>query len=513
MRVLIVEDNDLKRDKAISILKKLGIKEILTEKYVSRVLQRIDILNPDLIITDLGLPRFIDSMRVEDYLEGLKMLYDLTYMNKRIPTIIFSETLIPEEKIEYLSYLKYPYFGQAKKVDELSCLIDKFIKRDDTTVYFCIENEFDTDYLKEERGFAKKTGIGIWYKRDDDAFYNFDNEKIDISGKRVLVRTGIEQISEINKAVEGHGGILVLNDEDYKRVINYLDYYQPKRKIRKVLGRDLINKDNLKKIEDEFGKCFFFKTVDKDFSYVLDSEVFKNEKCVFYQAFLNHLDEEFIISEVIDIDRDELGLKEYRTFVFDGEVQNISRITNEVMHSVDERVYGKANSILNNIGDEFPRYFVMDLCEYNNGEIDVVEFNPFGTSGPYLYNSIFPQDIDLLHQDKGIIPYERKDKLSSLKTEGNIIDIRSNLYEKPGTLANDIILVHLFGSVGGCLSYFNLESEPDMNLFKSLVPDKPSMTLIESDEDLFGSTSASLPDELDENLKKLLLNELSKINR
>jgi len=43
----------------------------------------------------------------------------VSYMEKEIPTIIYSETELSEEEKAYLNEIEYPYLGQAKNKEEL----------------------------------------------------------------------------------------------------------------------------------------------------------------------------------------------------------------------------------------------------------------------------------------------------------------------------------------------------------------------------------------------------------
>ncbi len=52
------------------------------------------------------------------------------------------------------------------------------------------------------------------------------------------------------------------------------------------------------------------KTKEKKFSGVIDIDLLKDEECVFYKALSNHKEDEFIISEKIDIKCDQYGKKE-----------------------------------------------------------------------------------------------------------------------------------------------------------------------------------------------------------
>ena len=126
MKVLIVEDNEVKKDNIIRLLEKEGITDYKTEKFVTEVFQKVRETQFDLLITDLGIPRFVDYPIVEDAREGLKMMYDLAYDDIKIPTIVCSETEIYDEQVEYLEEMEYPFLGQSKSFESLKKMIKNF---------------------------------------------------------------------------------------------------------------------------------------------------------------------------------------------------------------------------------------------------------------------------------------------------------------------------------------------------------------------------------------------------
>lgn len=126
MKVLIVEDNEQKKDNIIRLLEKEGITDYKTEKFVCKVFRKVRFTQFNLLITDLGIPRFIDRPIVEDQREGLKMMYDLAYNDIKIPTIVYSETEIYDDQIEYLKEIEYPFLGQAKNLESLEKIIKNF---------------------------------------------------------------------------------------------------------------------------------------------------------------------------------------------------------------------------------------------------------------------------------------------------------------------------------------------------------------------------------------------------
>ena len=127
MKALVVEDNLLKQGNVIRLLEKIGITDYCVEKFVAKAIEKAMHMKFDILITDLGLPRFIDHPYVEDEREGLKMMYDLGYEKIIIPTIIYSSTEIFPEQVEYLKEMEYPFLGQVEEVSELEIELRKFI--------------------------------------------------------------------------------------------------------------------------------------------------------------------------------------------------------------------------------------------------------------------------------------------------------------------------------------------------------------------------------------------------
>lgn len=127
MKVLIVEDNFKKVADVKEILHYSGINDWVV---VGRVVEAFDKLFSDkfdLIITDLGIPRFPDEGVVDTW-EGLLMLFDLVYEGIFVPTIIYSTTDIPKERMDLLLEEEYPCLGQAYDSDALCALIQNYLE-------------------------------------------------------------------------------------------------------------------------------------------------------------------------------------------------------------------------------------------------------------------------------------------------------------------------------------------------------------------------------------------------
>lgn len=301
-------------------------------------------------------------------------------------------------------------------------------------------------YIKEERKLTEKNGNGILYDGENHRFLDFQGHEIDIIGQTIFPRTGSAQIYEMNCEIIKHGGIPVLSNDEINQVDRWPNFYSGNRKIQILKGRDLIDDITRMMIEKVYGKEIFLKTKEKNFSSVIPTALLGDQECVFYRALLYHLDEEFIISEKMELVKDEFGTKEYRCFIRNHQVINISRMTDTVLHKVDKNVYDYAKEVVESLKEVFPSDYVLDIAEKQKDEItelDVVEINPIHCSGIYLYNSIIPQTSDILHENIWDFPEEWKSNQEAYQIDGTMIEDRGNLYEQHESFASDLRSIYL----------------------------------------------------------------------
>lgn len=308
--------------------------------------------------------------------------------------------------------------------------------------------------------YLKKQGQFCFYNPESDGFYTPDLNSIDITGKEIIPHNfANDEMQLFHKAIREHGGIISKDIEQIKKVYNWLDYYTPKRRMRKISGRELIEPEILSKIEQLYGSEIFFKTLEKSYSEIVKTEYLKIQDTIIGIALERHLDDVFIISEVVDILKDDIGNKEYRVFVFDNQILNISRHTNVFLHKIDYSVYQKAQQIVDVMKIKgFPSSYVVDLFEYmtkdGNIDIDVVEFNGFSAAGRYLYNSVSEiPTLDMLHENILNIAIEKRDLvnlclLPDPKYKDFVDGFTASKYcDMPGSFANDLKVLNGFNNV------------------------------------------------------------------
>ena len=316
------------------------------------------------------------------------------------------------------------------------------------------------DYMKGELKLSKKMKNGILYKQNV-GITNFDGEKIDITGKVVMPLSGIKQISILNNIIEKNGGILSTNNDEINIILNWPKSIKTERNVKIMTGKEI--SDNINQIEEEYGNEIFFKTVEKNFSNVIATDVIKNKNTVFSKTLEKYSDNNFILSKKVNVSYDDLGEQEYRCFIINNEIYNISRRTTSILHKIDSDVFSVANSIVDRLKDKFPKNYVLDLFKYtdDNGKkhIDVVEFNPVEASGLYLYNSRIKKSNDILHNNTRNIAYEFYDNLDYCKSHGKMLEGSSNNYPQRETFAADLLSYRVLGDFGAFIHDLILDDD------------------------------------------------------
>lgn len=312
-------------------------------------------------------------------------------------------------------------------------------------------------FLKENRNVC-------FYDSEEDMFLDSNMNPFTIDKKTIVPLCYIGVETKFFNAIKNKGGIIPCGLDNISDVHHWCSFYKTKRKTKIFKGKDLINEEVLTQIEKEYGKKIFFKTIEKAYSGKVKIEDLKNNRTLIYTALSLHPEDEFMISEYINLSDDEIGTKEYRIFVYNNQILNISRHTEFVLHKIDKNILSKALKVVEEMKNKaFPSSYVLDLAEYINNEgkkeIDVIEFNPMITSGHYLYNSVdlLPCD-DVLHDNVNNIAIEFRNLISFCRMPDNKyknILKPSKYYGCPGSFAYDLKYINDFD-----LAYGNDDVDP-----------------------------------------------------
>lgn len=350
---------------------------------------------------------------------------------------------------------------------------------------YCFDKELPFEYTEAEMALAKRDNKAILYDSESKAFYDFDSNVVDINGMVIFPRTGSTQVTEMNNEIVKHGGIPVLYNDEIEIVDLWPKYVELNRKVEICSGRALLRPSFIDYIERTYGEEFFFKTKNKDFSDVIDISLLKSKECAFYRAIENHLDDEFIISEAVEVLSDELGIEEYRVFVEDGRIMNISRMTTEVFHKIPSDVIEYVKQLVSSLKNRFPKFYCVDVFRASNKgcvTLDVSEFNPIHCSGPYLYNSVVAESKDLEHNNIRNIAFEFASSIDECRYEGPVINNRDNTYKIPNSFSSDLRSLAIQGFLG--LEFTSLSMTKQMYANTKPLHNFSSCIKIESDEQL-----------------------------
>ena len=294
----------------------------------------------------------------------------------------------------------------------------------------------NSERTNKEIEYAISKKIFIYYDEQAQVFKDENDNIVDVHNQEVFPVSFVFQLPTLIKALTDNGAIIPNTMEQIHMVEEWYDHLYTERNLISFRG-DMINDlEFLYFLEEVFHRNpeVFLKTVKKDFNGLIDLSELFDEQSDLRRAFRYHEDEEFILSEKVEINEDEMGREEYRIFIYKGRIMNISRITDTTYHTVPDSLIEYVEELLTKIPRNFPRSFVLDVFSYGH-MYDILECNPIEASGRYLYNSVFSISNDLTHSNIEAIP-EEKDP-SEVSYEPKEVMRPSTLVNIQGTFAKD----------------------------------------------------------------------------
>lgn len=373
-------------------------------------------------------------------------------------------------------------------------------------MYYCYDEE--QGLFQEEKKHAKDIGLFIIYDDKKDQFFDKDGKQIDIAGQEIFVRTGVFQTQDLVDTVIRHNGLSLTTKNDYEKVSKWPNYVKTSRKVMLLTGQQII--ENPQTIIDNFGTGeIFFKTREKNYSGIVDVSKIVDEEAPFHKAIEAHLEDDFIVSDVVEIEEDEIGNIEYRAFIVNNKLLNVSRIHGYLLGQIPEYVITRYNELILSLKDtDFSNSYVMDLfvCKGKNGDkntLEVLECNPIEASGTYLYNSPFINTYDLLHTCPSVsLPSEKKKYWNMKYCSYDKVNttVPSILYNLAGGFAADVLSYTFLGEKTTKGQVFHVSFETKENLNPMNIGLQATSPLVE-DFNCFDSDSDF--NEEDEEIKQL----------
>ena len=381
-------------------------------------------------------------------------------------------------------------------------------------MYYCYS--IKRGLFDSEMEYAKETDVYLFYDEKTDLFYDKDNNLIDIKGKKIFPRTGALEAQKLVEAVIKHEGVSLVGIDDYEKTLNWPHYLTTERTKIVLTGEKILS--NPKRIVELFGKDrVFFKTKNKNYSQIISVEQFFEKEKPFIKALEEHKQDDFIISDVVEIAEDSKGLLEYRAFIVNGNIYNISRVHDYLLEPIPEIIMTKLQGVINNLSQtDFPKSYVVDLYIGKNkcgkSIVDVLECNPIVASGTYLYNTVFKRSDDLLHQCPSKCIPEERIKFGPIEEYGYDIKNKSTpsiCYKLPGGFAADLMSFAMFGTKSSKGQIIHFETSREINPINL---ELNSIKFVESDSPSLESESKYSYSSVDELIKKLNKDYLKKQN-
>lgn len=351
--------------------------------------------------------------------------------------------------------------------------------------------------VQREIDRAKKEDSFLYYDSKKKNFLDQDGRVVSVDGLSVMPVSGVLQLPDMIRALSDGNACIPNTLEEIDQVENWYHFIEPNRNIISFLGKDLQEDSFLTYlIEFYHGQDeVFLKTKKKDFNGVVKLEDLLNSESDLRKAFSYHLEDEFLLSNKVSIDSDEFGSIEYRGFVLNNRIMNVSRILDSTYHYIPQEVIDYFYQVIDSLPNDFPYSYVLDVFSHDH-QYDILEFNPIETSGKYLYNSIFDFSDDLLHQDIENVSEEKdKSELSYSVTEHKI---PSTVTEINHTFAKDYSDIQQFGQpMEGFIHVNGLKPGQKIDIGALLTSSDIHDSEPLSDEDLF-ATEQSTPDDSDD---------------
>ena len=338
----------------------------------------------------------------------------------------------------------------------------------------------NNDRTNKEIEYAINKKLFIYYDEEENVFKDELDNIVDVHKKEVFPVSFIFQLPALIEALTKNGAIIPNTIDKIHMVEEWYNHIVTKRNMISFPGSMLNDPELLTYIYEVFGHNpeVFLKTAKKDYNGIIDLTELYEEESDLRKAIKLHEDEEFILSEKVEVNEDEIGKEEYRIFIYQGRIMNISRITDTTYHTIPEELIEYVEELLTSIPRNFPKSFVLDVFSYGH-MYDILECNPIEASGRYLYNSVFSLSQDLTHTNIESIPEEKDSTKVSYSSE---VEMKpSTLVKVQGSFAKDYDDIKRYGKrVEGFVHIYGLPEGIKIDLDSLL----SSITTIDEDSKL-----------------------------
>lgn len=284
-----------------------------------------------------------------------------------------------------------------------------FVKED-------IEKIKRNDPLFIQMEYAKRLGIVLQCDIYNQKIITVGGiETCEKTSDKVFLRSSYNNMESAIKLLQQNGMDVVETIKDVELIEKWDELKLTHRVIFRLQIEDVLNAKYQQNICAFLKKTeyIFVKSANKSFSAFIPSEKLlrrESEIINFFESERQLGTKEILMSPMLDIMKDSLGIKECRVVVLDGDIINFSRSLHSVKHIVPNKWVNIAQRIVDKINENenFPKNYVLDICEFfEKGEryLDVVEINPITCAICYVNNSIFVEGIEEICEIKRIMRF------------------------------------------------------------------------------------------------------------
>ncbi|WP_347002854.1 hypothetical protein, partial [Coprococcus eutactus] len=179
----------------------------------------------------------------------------------------------------------------------------------------------ETNIFKLQEQYAVQLGKVCYCDLKNKKILDINNNMVDVRNMRICLRASISFMDEAIELLSCSGAVLLENFDDIERIYNWVELKIHNRKIYKLRYKDLLERNIETDIINREDKIFL-KSLKKGFSLICSREQFINCDKKLINILQNFLkwDDEILVSQYFDIEKDSLGKKEARFFVMNGEI-------------------------------------------------------------------------------------------------------------------------------------------------------------------------------------------------
>lgn len=246
---------------------------------------------------------------------------------------------------------------------------------------------------------AKQKGKLLLFDLRTQTFVDCNGSIVDIREKEIFPRCKIQESEQLLSAIQNNGGNSIVTVADSKIVENWFEYVDVQRKFLRTTFGEV--QKNLDFYESKYGKSFFLKTIEKQFSdicYIRQIDDFKALYCfVGHSMFGGNMiisdnSTSVLVTEALSVVEDAFGKREWRVFVVKNKIWCISRSSDDLV-DIEPYVIEKIKRKIEEISkiSKFPSSYCVDFFEYEkDGKVifDICEFNSIESSGVYRNNDL-----------------------------------------------------------------------------------------------------------------------------